>query len=74
MGNPTLQLHDQAERTPCATCRYFASWGEHLGSRYANCTCPMRKGSGPFWNPEAGCKWWEREPGTDSDEGRGLCR
>lgn len=64
MGNPTLNF-GTPERTPCRTCRHFGGWGEDRGKRYVDCAWLKR----PFWHYETGCRYWDREPGTDDEEG-----
>jgi hypothetical protein len=62
VGNLPIRL-GLPEKTPCKTCKYFGGWGEHCG-RFVRCLYWKQ----PMWGYKDGCRWWEREPGSD-DEG-----
>jgi hypothetical protein len=64
MGNPAL-TYCMGGVTPCKWCKYFGEWVDSpVHGRFVQCRY-LRQ---PFWAYERGCRYWEREPGTDDEE------
>jgi hypothetical protein len=55
----------QDEPHPCRTCRHY---GGPLPDNDVNGFCQHPRLSPVVGQPENGCAFWEREPGTDDDE------
>ena len=58
------QFANANELQPCWTCQYF---GGPLPDNDVNCFCRHPRLSPVVGQPEYGCAFWEREPGSDDE-------
>lgn len=59
-----MHFANQDEPRPCWTCQHY---GGPLPNNDVNCFCRHPRLSLVVGQPEYGCAFWAREPGTDDE-------
>jgi hypothetical protein len=66
MPNPAQFYPDEPLGGPCRNCVFFSGLEPYLGREVVRCQHP-KQGSYFFADADKGCKFFEREPGSDDE-------